>query len=923
MKKSWIIASTLLFSSYGFAANYVYTGAGADPNNWLLGGNWAGGGGVEVYPTELDNALFTNEGVGMVISQSIPIPFGQLHAGRFVSNTVTIATGAELTNLNQTLAGVNQPNQPPFGDGTIIIDGGTLNTVRLRMGVNGATGFVHVVSGLVNIDKAPTGDPKGTLDFELMGGGDPSFKLSGGTVTMESNLLLDAGLLTIDGADGTMTVDEIFLFNTAELAFEIADSGISKISADSIEFTGTQILTVNGQSTTSDTLFEDLVLIELTGSDTISAGELSNLSSALNLESMASGSLSLSGDSKQLLFTGTTAPIPVPLPFDSFTADTSNLIQNGDFSTVLNPVFGNAAAAINIDGTLKPNIILFFTDDHGWPDIGAAGVYDDLKTPHIDQLVADGVRCTNGYVTAPQCVPSRGGLLTGRDQSRFGLETNGETLDGFNAEVKIGQRLQKAGYKTGQTGKWHLGPGPEIASHGFDEVYYKNSARPAWATFNLDGSDREPGYDESGVYHLDACSQAATAFIDRHGDNPFFLYVAYRAPHVPLDAPEKYLSRFPGKMPERRRQALAMISAMDDGIGLVREKLAEKGLTEKTLIFFIGDNGAPLKIHKLDAPGGGPGWDGSLNEPMNGEKGMLAEGGIRVPFVAAWPGTIPSGQVYNEPVISMDVAATAVALAGLPHDEKLDGVNLIAYLRGEAEGAPHEALFWRWSSQSAIRVGDWKFLRGGSREYLFDIVKDPGESESLLAVHPEKATELRSRLLEWTNELSPPGFIGKMMPETWEKYFDHYLDGKPVSLKDTAKLEQPENIQGWIARNSSIKVDKGILKLLDPDGEKRLAPFIANNQLSFDGPFNVSVELAKPVSGGLSVASRENSEKDFSKGKIPLKSSPEEPLRFSGLVPTTATVIHLRVLFPNGNAEIKSIQVSDPEGEILKRWKFQ
>jgi hypothetical protein len=394
MKKSWIIASTLLFSSYGFAANYVYTGAGADPNNWFLGGNWAGGGGVEVYPTELDNALFTNEGVGMVISQSIPIPFGQLHAGRFVSNTVTIATGAELTNLNQTLAGVNQPNQPPFGDGTIIIDGGTLNTVRLRMGVNGATGFVHVVSGLVNIDKAPTGDPKGTLDFELMGGGDPSFKLSGGTVTMESNLLLDAGLLTIDGADGTMTVDEIFLFNTAELAFEIADSGISKISADSIEFTGTQILTVNGQSTTSDTLFEDLVLIELTGSDTISAGELSNLSSALNLESMASGSLSLSGDSKQLLFTGTTAPIPVPLPFDSFTADTSNLIQNGDFSTVLNPVFGNAAAAINIDGTFGDfgpfngsggeveGWLPYFSDPNGLTDlVGDPGVNNSGDDP--------------------------------------------------------------------------------------------------------------------------------------------------------------------------------------------------------------------------------------------------------------------------------------------------------------------------------------------------------------------------------------------------------------------------------------------------------------------------------------------------------------------------------------------------------------
>ncbi len=571
----------------------------------------------------------------------------------------------------------------------------------------------------------------------------------------------------------------------------------------------------------------------------------------------------------------------------------------------------------------KPNVILFFTDDHGWPDIGAAGIYDDLKTPHLDQLVADGVRCTNGYVTAPQCVPSRGGLLAGRDQSRFGLETNGETLDGFNAEVKIGQRLQSVGYKTGQTGKWHLGPGPEIAAHGFDDVYYKNSARPAWATFNLDGTNREPGYDESELYHLDACSLAATTFIDRHSESPFFLYIAYRAPHVPLDAPEKYLSRFPGKMPERRRQALAMISAMDDGVGLVREKLAERGLTEKTLIFFIGDNGAPLKIHKIDAPGGGPGWDGSLNEPMNGEKGMLAEGGIRVPFVAAWPGTIPGGQVYDEPVISMDVAATAVALAGLPHDEKLDGTNLVPYLSGEAEGSPHEALFWRWSSQSAIREGDWKFLRGGSREYLFDIVKDPGESKNLLKTHSEKADALRARLLAWTNELSPPGFIGERMPETWENYFDHYLDGKPVSKEKTAKLDQTATIQGWVARNSVIKDGPKGLRLLDPDGEKRFSPFIANNQLSLDGPFTVSVELVAPVSSDLAVTWREKGQEDFADEKTVLKSEEDSPLRLSGLVPTAAEVIHLRLLFPNGNAEIRSIQVSAVDGKVMKRWTFQ
>ncbi|MEM9018215.1 MAG: sulfatase-like hydrolase/transferase, partial [Verrucomicrobiota bacterium] len=354
--------------------------------------------------------------------------------------------------------------------------------------------------------------------------------------------------------------------------------------------------------------------------------------------------------------------------------------------------FGHLAS-----GGEKPNFIVIFTDDHGWPDIGSAGVYEDLVTPHLDQLAEDGVRCTNGYVTAPQCVPSRGGLLIGRDQSRFGLETNASSLEGFNAETTIAERLQGVGYATGQIGKWHLGPASEITNHGFDDVFAKNSARPAFATYRLDGSDREPGLDETPLYHLGACTEAALAFLERHHETPFFLYLAYRAPHVPLDAPEKYLSRFPGEMPERRRQALAMISAMDDGVGRIREALSEKGLVERTLIFFIGDNGAPLKIHKIDAPGGGPGWDGSLNAPMNGEKGMLSEGGIRVPYLVAWPGVIPSGQVYDAPVTSLDVAATAASQAGIEEAE-LDGVDLAPFFVEGEENRPHRALFWRWST---------------------------------------------------------------------------------------------------------------------------------------------------------------------------------------------------------------------------------
>jgi len=263
------------------------------------------------------------------------------------------------------------------------------------------------------------------------------------------------------------------------------------------------------------------------------------------------------------------------------------------------------------------------------------------------------------------------------------------------------------------TGKWHLGPGSEIPRHGFDDVFYKHGNRPGWANFDLAGKTVKPGPEKTGMYHLDANSAAARAFIGRHHNEPFFFYLAYRAPHVPLDPPEKYLARFPGPMPELRRKALAMLAAVDDGVGGVLATLRKYRLEEKTLIFMIGDNGAPLKIHKEDAPGGGPGWDGSLNDPMNGEKGMLTEGGIRVPFVVYWKGTIPGGQIFARPVISLDVAATAVGIAGLPPDPVLDGVNLVPYLTGKAQGAPHATLYWRWIAQTAVREGKWKYTPGG------------------------------------------------------------------------------------------------------------------------------------------------------------------------------------------------------------------
>ncbi len=580
----------------------------------------------------------------------------------------------------------------------------------------------------------------------------------------------------------------------------------------------------------------------------------------------------------------------------------------------------NAGCAAN-----RPNVIVIFTDDHGYSDLACQGIQSDLKTPHIDELAAGGVRMASGYVTAPQCVPSRAGLLSGRYQNRFGVESNGLPLDGFNAQATIAERLKKAGYATGMTGKWHLGTPQQIVRHGFDDVYYKNANRPGWANFGLDGTDREPGVERSGLYHLDANSEAACAFIKRHHDEPFFFYCAYRAPHVPLDAPPKYLKRFPGEMPERRRQALAMISAMDDGVGRMLETLREYDIEEQTLIFFIGDNGAPLKIHKLDAPGGGPGWDGSLNEPLNGEKGMLSEGGIRVPFLAYWKGTLPAGREYNHPVISLDVAATAAALAGLPADETLDGTNVIPYLTGVEDGVPHDTLFWRWIAQSAVREGKWKYLRGGAREYLFDLESDVEEKQDLAKAHPEIVKRLRAKLESWASELSPPGIQTKAMSETWEQYFDFYLDGKPappLREKSPAKAQSAE-LQGWIARNGGLSIVDGVLRVT-PQKRGPSRPFLVRQQIGIAGPIDAEIELKNEHAGKVGIAWRTETQKDFSTDKTVTVNVPASGKlqKYSLKLPADGKIVHIRVLLPPGVSEVKRIRLAGKTQRSVREWDF-
>lgn len=415
----------------------------------------------------------------------------------------------------------------------------------------------------------------------------------------------------------------------------------------------------------------------------------------------------------------------------------------------------------------RPNILVIYSDDHGWADLAIQGVDPDIRTPNLDQLARDGVRFTRGYVSAPQCVPSRAGLITGRYQQRFGVEDNNHGPLPL-AERTIAEWLAPAGYTSGWVGKCHLDIGgekrkgegyrllPDHMPHhqGFAE-YFRGELRRYEASHDLQGRPfpDAPHRVVDERFRVVVQTEAALSFLDRRAQTagqPWFLYLAWYAPHVPLESPEPWFSQTPESLPLARRQALAMIAAMDDGLGQIRAKLRAMGAEKNTLIVFAGDNGAPL----------GKAWDGSVNEPLVGEKGMLSEGGIRTPFIGAWPGTWPAGITYDEPVINLDIAATAIVAAGLAPDASLDGVDLTPFVTGRKSGPPHERLFWRWGSQAAVLEMPYKLITlGDHAPVLFDVTRPEGEhhDRDLAQSHPEIVARLQSRLVAWAAELQPPG----------------------------------------------------------------------------------------------------------------------------------------------------------------------
>ncbi len=421
--------------------------------------------------------------------------------------------------------------------------------------------------------------------------------------------------------------------------------------------------------------------------------------------------------------------------------------------------FGLAQAATPV----KPNILFIVGDDMGYGDVGFHHC-KDIPTPNLDALAASGVSFSNGYVSGPYCSPTRAGLLTGRYQERFGHEFNpsGGTQGLPLTETTIADRLKSAGYVTGIVGKWHLGAQESMhpQKRGFDEFF--GFLGGAHSYFKSAGIMRGTDQVDELDYTTDAFGREAVSFIDKYQKQPWFLYLAFNAVHTPMDATDDRLAKFPNIENQQRRTYDAMMLAMDEAIGTVRKKLADLGLEKNTFVIFISDNGGPTMK--------GVTVNGSSNLPLRGSKRTTLEGGIHVPFIVSWPGKVKPGK-FDLPAIQLDLTATAFAVAGVDvkPEWKIDGVNLLPFLTGTKKGAPHDALYWRFGEQMAIRKGDYKLVRYDSNAdtntgakqpvtttKLYNLKEDLGETKDLATLNPEKVKELQAQWDAWNTTLVKP-----------------------------------------------------------------------------------------------------------------------------------------------------------------------
>jgi arylsulfatase A-like enzyme len=435
----------------------------------------------------------------------------------------------------------------------------------------------------------------------------------------------------------------------------------------------------------------------------------------------------------------------------------------------------------------QPNVLLILADDLPWPDVSTYGLHR-VPTPNIDRIAREGVAFTNGYVAASVCAVSRAGLLTGRSPQRFGFDYNlddhSNQRDGLPVgQLTLGDRLRAMGYHTGIIGKWHLGEDPAYypTKRGFDEFYgflagetvYVDPKTPGIVNTHTAADrpfdTRKPssriieGPDARVVnnfnrYLTSEITDRAVEYIARNKQQPFFLYLAYNAPHWPLQVPKKYYDRFADIKDPIRRTYVAMIAALDEGIGKVLDQLDQQGLKERTLVFFLSDNGCPIQFGFCDC-----------SHPLGAGKFTYLEGGTRVPFLMAWPGHLAPHAPVDTPVSSLDIAPTVLRAAepGSVPPAELEGRDLIGQVAHTATAsgpatdsaaAMPRTLFWGQDPLFAVRSGRWKLFKSldQKRLALFDLETDPAEEHDLSQREPQQTQSLDRALEGWRQQMPKP-----------------------------------------------------------------------------------------------------------------------------------------------------------------------